>query len=1523
MKTLRYNKWIHATGVALLAAMLQLGAAAQAGTISQIPLFVSRSSEPLVMLSMSNDHQMFYKAYDDWTDFDGDGVIDTNYLHDVDHPYYGYFDSFKCYDHNGSYFEPKAYTSTMYCDGVSGGWSGNFLNWATMARIDTVRKMLYGGKRSTDTNSSTILERTFLPTDAHGWAKYYNGADLAKLTPFDQSDIDSKKSNNEKGNIDALSGISDDEADALKNVYDGIDWTGITICNTTFEDDDKYSQDVTEEPQIRVVAGNFSLWGANERWQCTWLEEQERPYNNNDPSKSDIKASSRNPSAKLFGLGSVNYTARVKVCVDGLETGDGCKEYPDGNLKPIGLLQTYGEADDIYFGLMTGSYGRNKSGGVLRKNASSLLDEINYDSDGTFKSPPSTGNIIGTLDALRIYGYYYGDGTYDWDDPTQGDNCPWAITGFNDGDCTNWGNPQAELYLETLRYLAGESATGAFNTDDSSFLSGLKTASWSDPMPAENWCSNLSVINFNASVVSYDADQLGGASDIGISDLDGLVDKIGDAEGITGKQYFIGENGSDNNQQCTKKTVNNLSDVRGTCPDAPRLEGSYKMAGLAFYANTTDIRSDRNDEQKVKTYGVSMAPALPQISIPNPLDKTKTIEILPACRTIDWENGGTLVGNCAIVDFKVITASATYGKFYVNWEDGEQGGDYDQDAWGMIEYDVSGGQIKVTTDIIGSAAALKVGFGYVIAGTTQDGFHMHSGAEGSDDTNGYTFSDPSGVTDCNDCKVADGPTSHTYAITTNQGEFLEQPMWYASKYGGFTEDEDDANGLPDQAKEWDTDFDGQPDNYFFAINPTELASDLSTVFQEVAKTKSSAASVVANSVTLETNTFIYQAQFSSGDWSGDLLAIELDPNDGSLIDPPDWQAQTIINNQDPDTGREIITFDPVTAGDGVPFRWADIDVSQQDLLDLNPVTGNDDNQGAARLAYLRGDRSDEDTLFRPRDFVLGDIVDSTPFLVQAPRFTYPCTLDAVTNDYLFEPSATQTYCDFKASYADRPPVIYVGANDGMLHAVDGRASDDAINAGGDELFAYVPNLLFDKLNELTGTTYTHEFYVNGAPTAVDVLFDSDKDWHTALVGSLGAGGKGYFALDVTDPSKFDEANAADIALWEYSAASDDDLGFSFGQPAIAKMHDGKWRAILANGYDSVNGDAVLLILDIETGAVVRKITTGSGDASDRNGMSTPAPVDVDGDFVVDYIYAGDLHGNMWKFDVGYDALAAGNPSDAADPTKWGVAFSAKGNPAPLFAATDDSGDRQPITERPDVSLNPNGVGYQILFGTGKYYETNDDDPSAAPPAGYASTQSFYGIIDQGAPVEVKTTRDKVLLEQTVDYEGEITFDSEVYNIRVTSDNKYAAPASALGWFMDLPTQGERVVARPILNAGRIIFVSLIPSTSPCEAGGSGWLMELNAADGSRLNGSPFDLNNDGNIDAADLASLDADGDGEIDKLPVTGKESKVGIIQAPTILKSGTKEYKYASGSKGGQIEVTLESAGDDAKGRMSWQQLR
>ena len=212
-----------------------------------VPPLLAESATPMVMLAMSNDHQLFYKAYTDFDDLDGDGFADTTYKNALE--YVGYFDSYKCYVYNTTtnIFEPVAVTQTKYCNSAAGTqWSGNFLNWATMTRIDEVRKVLYGGYRSTDSGSETVLERSFLPNDAHSFAKYYNGEDLAKLTPF-------------------------------KNVTTGVNNSkdsGITICNTTRQEGEVLSQNSTKPPLARVVAGNYSLWAANERWQCMFSGEQ-------------------------------------------------------------------------------------------------------------------------------------------------------------------------------------------------------------------------------------------------------------------------------------------------------------------------------------------------------------------------------------------------------------------------------------------------------------------------------------------------------------------------------------------------------------------------------------------------------------------------------------------------------------------------------------------------------------------------------------------------------------------------------------------------------------------------------------------------------------------------------------------------------------------------------------------------------------------------------------------------------------------------------------------------------------------------------------------------------------------------------------------------------------------------------------------------------------------------------------------------------------------------------------------------
>src|SRR5690606_30811987 len=206
------------------------------------------------------------------------------------------------------------------------------------------------------------------------------------------------------------------------------------------------------------------------------------------------------------------YNVRVKVCVASLMSDaneEGCKRYSTGHSKPIGLLQEYGERDTIYFGLLTGSYGKNKSGGALRKNVGTMTDEINLTTGqfiNDYKNPANPGlgrkdSIIRTLNALTIYGYNYSDGQYN-----SKDNCPWGLSSFENGSCTNWGNPQSEIYLESLRYLAGLSAS--FAVDDTAKVSGFSTATWTKPVGTNNYCAPLNILQFNASTSSYDTDEL-------------------------------------------------------------------------------------------------------------------------------------------------------------------------------------------------------------------------------------------------------------------------------------------------------------------------------------------------------------------------------------------------------------------------------------------------------------------------------------------------------------------------------------------------------------------------------------------------------------------------------------------------------------------------------------------------------------------------------------------------------------------------------------------------------------------------------------------------------------------------------------------------------------------------------------------------------------------------------------------------------------------------------------------------------
>ena len=1664
------------------------------------PLYVNASIKASVMLDISKDNQLYYKAFNDYSDLDGlvDAQGNTNleitYTHGVD--YYGYFDSYKCYDYNGGTgrFEPRTAQvkdksvkdyqepnlTRKYC---AGNWSGNFLNWVTMSRMDAVRKLLYGGYRQVDgvPGADTVLERSFIPTDAHSWAKYYSGADLNRLTPYTalvapitygstsalevlppQYNVTISRSGttatvttatphnyNVGESVSIFGALNDTNYNGVKTilaitantftftivntaatpatgkinvfprqtavitgaaaypvsagdqilfrnglgnvieaavvsstggasptvviehtaaagsgtfsswVVTNLNSTGMSFCNTTralgYAGTSQALDTNANPPLMRVAKGNFSLWSANERWQCQWSEERNNTQaafnggfrsNGNRAAQSGIFASAENPSNALHGPGGTfDFNVRVQVCVTGLLGEERCKRYPSGNYKPVGLLQIYGDINLINYGLFTGSYDKNTSGGVLRKNVSSFNDEVAVNTDGRFLIPAS-GGIVDTMNRLRIYGYRYSDGTY-IGSGTNEDNCPFqtieivhggpGLSQVTEGNCATWGNPMSEIFLESVRYLAGKQPTPAFRQGAAGKdnVLGLKEATWVDPINTQNYCTPLNVLLFNTASPTYDDDQFAGMSDINSpASAVALTNRVGDNEGITGGNYFVGNVGAIIQDNCVPKTITALGDVTGICPEAASYNGTYLMSGVALSAHTTRIRTDVavpappappqadpfKKALKVDTYGIALSPTVPKIVIPIPGQPGKTVTLMPAYRL---DLGANRYGGGTIVDFKVVRQDIPggTGRFYVNWEDSGFGGDYDQDVIGIIDYCIptatNGGcrvvppsgaafnvtdpnAVVVTTDVIAAATANPQGFGYIISGTTQDGVHFHAGIYGFNypPTPQTTFSpgglnsfytnvprDSLNVIGCTNCNITDPPSTWIYSRgATPSALVLQDPLYYAAKYGAF--DDLDNNGLPTLANKCEYDSkdangnaiapclpgvggDGVPDTFFYVTNPNALESALDKAFVAILQ-NSSASSVAANSTSLRAGTRIYQATFNPNAWTGELVALNVNLQ-GVIQTPAAWNAGQLLRPSPLgilDSSTRLVLTNKSTGRNGVPFRWANIDLTQQGNLNINPNTASPDGQGSARLDYVRGSEANEgssSTAFRARAASkLGDIVNSNPVFVGPPNAGYG---DATYQTFRLDPVN-----------AVRKSIVYVAANDGMLHGFCADAYGGICSQGGKEAVAYVPSMVYPELNKLTMQGYQHKYYVDGTPTVTDAFVSGA--WKTVLIGGLGAGGTGYYALDITNPDNFNEGNAAAMLMWELRGSDDPsgDLGVSLSQVAVAKMANGRFAAVFGNGYNSTSGNAAVYVAFLDSagawslGSTLIKIPLASGP---DNGASTPAVVDPNFDGVTDAIYVGTLKGEMYKIDV-----------SSPTPANW----SAGGNKTLVFTARDGSGNIQPITSAPEITKHPQG-GFVVLFGTGQYLQLAD---TVSP----FKMQTFYGVRDNGYGTLARSD----LFARPI---TQVTADFRSVSALVNT-------GTDRGWYADLNITGERVVYAPQLFNGKVVFVTLIPSTSPCEAGGTSYLFELDPVTGAQLPDPVFDVNGDGRIDPSDPN--------------YSGRRSTVGITPPPTFIggysTGGTRDppKKFLSGSTG-NVETVSQPPGP-ASGRLSWREL-
>ncbi|SDX37309.1 pilus assembly protein [Marinobacter mobilis] len=690
--------------------------------------------------------------------------------------------------------------------------------------------------------------------------------------------------------------------------------------------------------------------------------------------------------------------------------------------------------------------------------------------------------------------------------------------------------------------------------------------------------------------------------------------------------------------------------------------------------------------------------------------------------------------------------------------------------------------------------------------------------------------------------------------------------------------------------------------------PTDIADGLNRALEDLGNQSGAAAAVTFSTAMVESGSLIFSAAFNSQRWSGQFSARSLNSASGKLIRGDTgsyigntvWDAAEKLDNRNLATNdREILTFNPST-GEGVPFRWGSLVESQRkDLLvgTDGMTTAQAELIARERLAWLRGDRSDEEPLgdLRTRDSRLGDLVHSAPVFVGRPSLSWP--------DLFPYGVEGARYSDFRNSndMSARTPVVYVGANDGTLHAFE--ATREA--TGGRELFAFIPNLAFSDdaaagLNYLTDPAYLHRYYVDLTPTIADVYVDVGRgdSWRTLLIGGMRAGGRGLFALDVTNPDAINESSASDVALWEFLS---DDLGYVI-EPVNVMMTDlgagYEWVAVFGNGLDAPSGRSGLFMLRLEGGldGVWSENTDYwffEVDAGPSGGMNADVRLlDLDSDNLVDRIYTSDLEGRIWAFAYDQDNDAWLNAHT--------IKVAGQDVAVPLFTAAAG----QKISSAPMVVRNPqvsrtihNVPNLLVLFGTGQYLNQND-------VSGSQVTESFYGIWDSGAG---EITRSSLFNRDITETD---TADGRVRNLTSGDITWGDRNGEQQGWYIDFDTiSGERVVMVPQVRGNTILFNTTIPPTNECSSNGGSFRMFVDL-DGSDPDEQVFDTNGDGLVNSQDILA--------------SGFFFSEGVLSMSRVL--GNVMFDNTAGGVGDLEDFTNENVvkfGDQTKsGRLSWHEV-
>ncbi|MDH4283702.1 MAG: PilC/PilY family type IV pilus protein, partial [Gallionellaceae bacterium] len=656
--------------------------------------------------------------------------------------------------------------------------------------------------------------------------------------------------------------------------------------------------------------------------------------------------------------------------------------------------------------------------------------------------------------------------------------------------------------------------------------------------------------------------------------------------------------------------------------------------------------------------------------------------------------------------------------------------------------------------------------------------------------------------------------------------------------------------------------------YFSATNPSSLSAGLSNALAGINARKGSAAAAATSTLNpVAGNNFAYVASYTTVAWKGNLEARGINVDTGVVNENAAWCVENVIAGSCPAPGSIVadtsgattayhcVTPDSVTCPGGtligtechVPVATACTGTMNSMVADTsdtrniytanssgialvafdaayaaaNPASFNAGHisglsqwttlttaqqinaVGTNLVNFLRGQYGYEDRtsnpvanrLYRAREAVLGDALESQPAFIGAPVFKYPYT----------------GYSAYKTAQASRPGTVFMGANDGMMHAF---AADTGV-----ERWAYVPSMVIPNLWKLADKNYaaSHINFVNGSPITsdiycpgncggvTDVTYGDSASWRTILVAGLNGGGRGYYALDITIPN-------SPTLLWEFTPTTgsgkikDDDVGYGFGQPIITRKSDGTWVVVVTSGYNNTspgNGQGYLYVLDANTGGIISKIATGAGSTTTPSGLAKIAGWNNEpGGNLAGYIYGGDLLGNVWRFDINSTAAAF---IGTGEVMRFATLFSDAAGTSP-----------QPVTAAPVLGSI---AGQRVVFiGTGKYLETSDLTTT--------QVQTQYAIEDNNASATLVNPRN-TLVRQT------LTNNPDGTATRLSSNNAVNF-YTGRGWYVDFPDSGERVSIDSKLVQGTLLVATVIPSNTACAPGGYGWLNFLNYQTGGAV-----------------------------------------------------------------------------------------